>query len=64
MPRLRSAWRSKDNKEGVWTAPVGARAFVGKIGKVTIDLKEMKKAEKAKENKLRAEAAHKKAMSD
>ena len=38
--------------------------FTGKINKVTIDLKEMKKAEKAEENKLRAEAAHKKAMSD
>ncbi len=38
--------------------------FTGKIDKVTIDLKEMKKAEKAEENKLRAEAAHKKALSD
>ena len=38
--------------------------FTGKIDKVTIDLKEMKKAEKAGENKLRAEAAHKKALSD
>jgi hypothetical protein len=38
--------------------------FTGKIDKVTIDLKEMKKAEKAEENKLRAEAARKKALSD
>jgi hypothetical protein len=38
--------------------------FTGKINKVTIDLKEMKSAEKAEENKLRAEAAHKKALSD
>jgi arylsulfatase len=38
--------------------------FTGKISKVTIDLKEMKKAEKAEEDKLRAEAAHKKALSD
>ena len=38
--------------------------FTGKINKVTIDLKEMKKAEKEEENKLRAVAAHKKALSD
>jgi arylsulfatase len=38
--------------------------FTGKINKVTIDLKEMKTAEKAEENKLRAEAAKKKALSD
>jgi len=38
--------------------------FTGKIDKVTIDLKEMKKAEKAEENKLRAEFARKKALSD
>ena len=38
--------------------------FTGKIDKVTIDLKEMKQAEKAEENKRRAEAAHKKVMSD
>ena len=38
--------------------------FTGKIEKVTIDLKEMKTAEKAQENKLRAEAAHRKALSD
>jgi hypothetical protein len=38
--------------------------FTGKINKVTIDLKEMKTAEKAEENKLRAEAAHRKALSD
>ena len=38
--------------------------FTGKITKVTIDLKEMKTAEKAEEKKLRAEAIHKKAMSD
>ena len=31
--------------------------FTGKIDKVTIDLKEIKKAEKTEENKLRAEAA-------
>ena len=38
--------------------------FTGKIDKVTIDLKEMKAADKAEEDKLRAEAAHKKALSD
>ena len=38
--------------------------FTGKIDKVTIDLKEMKTADKAGENKLRAEAAHRKALSD
>jgi hypothetical protein len=38
--------------------------FTGKIDKITIDLKELKKTEKAEENKRRAEAAHKKAMSD
>ncbi len=38
--------------------------FTGKIHKVTIDLKEMKAADRAEEHKLRAEAAHKKALSD
>jgi arylsulfatase len=38
--------------------------FTGKINKVTIDLKEMKTAEKAEEVKLRAEAAQRKAMSN
>jgi arylsulfatase len=38
--------------------------FTGKIDKVTTDLKEMKAAGKAEENKLRAETAHKKALSD
>ncbi len=38
--------------------------FTGKIHKVTIDLKDMKKAENAEETKLRAQAAYKKAMSD
>jgi len=38
--------------------------FTGRIHKVTIDIKEMKQADKAEESKLRAEAAHKKAMSD
>jgi arylsulfatase len=38
--------------------------FTGTIDKITIDLKEMKAADKAEENKLRAEAAHKKALSD
>lgn len=38
--------------------------FTGKIGKVTIDLKEMKAADKAEEDKARLEAAHKKALSD
>jgi arylsulfatase len=38
--------------------------FSGKIDKVTIDLKDMKQAEKAEENNRRAEAAHKKVMSD
>jgi len=38
--------------------------FTGKIGKVTIDLKDMKAAEKAEESKLRAAAAHRRAMAD
>jgi arylsulfatase len=38
--------------------------FTGKITKVTIDLKELKTAEKAEEKNLRVEAAHKKALSD
>ena len=38
--------------------------FTGKINKITIDLKEMKTAEKAQEDKLRAAAAYKKAMAD
>jgi arylsulfatase len=38
--------------------------FTGRIHKVTVEVKEMKKAEKEQENKLRAEATHKKAMSD
>lgn len=38
--------------------------FTGRIDKVTIDLKEMKAADKTEENKLRAETAHKKALSD
>ena len=38
--------------------------FTGQIEKVTIDLKEMKTAEKAQENNLRAQAALNKALSD
>ncbi|GAB4343869.1 MAG: arylsulfatase [Candidatus Abyssubacteria bacterium] len=38
--------------------------FTGKIEKVTIEVEEMKKAEKAKADKAQAVAAHKKAMSD
>ncbi|MRR08410.1 MAG: arylsulfatase, partial [Deltaproteobacteria bacterium] len=38
--------------------------FTGSIAKITVDVKEMGKADKAEENKLRAEAARKKAMSD
>lgn len=38
--------------------------FTGTIKKVTIDLKEMKKADKAEEDRARPVAAHKKAMSD
>ena len=38
--------------------------FTGKIYKVTIDVKEMKKADKVEEDKARTEFAHKKAMSD
>jgi arylsulfatase len=38
--------------------------FTGKIVKVTVDLKEMKAADKAEEEKARAVAAHKKALSD
>jgi arylsulfatase len=38
--------------------------FTGSIAKITIDVKEMGKADKAQENRFRTEAAHKKAMSD
>lgn len=38
--------------------------FTGKINKITIDLKEMKKADQAQEKDLRAEAGLKKALSD
>jgi arylsulfatase len=38
--------------------------FTGKIPKVTIEVKEMKKSDKAEEDALHAEAAHKKALSD
>jgi arylsulfatase len=38
--------------------------FTGKIPKVTIEVKEMKKADKDRENKRREEYAHKKALSD
>jgi arylsulfatase A-like enzyme len=38
--------------------------FTGKIDKVTVDLKEMKKADKAEVDKGRAEAAYKKALAD
>ena len=38
--------------------------FTGKIDKVTIDVKEMGKVDKAAEDKGREEAAHKKALAD
>jgi len=38
--------------------------FAGKIHKVTLEVGEMKKADKAKEKKAQREFAHKKAMSD
>ena len=38
--------------------------FTGKIPKVTVEVQPMKKADKAAENKARAETAHKMAMSD
>ena len=38
--------------------------FTGKIDRITIDVKEIGKAEKAAEDRLRAEAARKKALSD
>ena len=38
--------------------------FTGRIPKVTVEVKEMKKAEKTLESKLRAETTHKKVMSD
>jgi len=38
--------------------------FTGKIDKVTVDVKEMEKADKAEEDKLRADLAGKKAMAD
>ena len=42
----------------------GDNAFTGTIDRITIDLKEMKAADKVEEHKLRAEAAHKKSLSD
>jgi hypothetical protein len=38
--------------------------FTGKIPKVTVEVREMKKADKAKEDKARMEYAHKRALSD
>ena len=38
--------------------------FTGKIHKVTIDLKEMKATDSAEQHRLRAETAHKNALSD
>jgi len=38
--------------------------FTGRIHKITIDVKEMKKADKTDEGKARMKYAHKKAMSD
>lgn len=38
--------------------------FTGRIDKITIDVQEMKAADKAKEDRLRAQAAHEKAQSD
>jgi arylsulfatase len=38
--------------------------FTGKIAKVTVDIAPMKAADKAEEEKARAVAAHKKALSD
>ncbi|MBP1748518.1 MAG: arylsulfatase, partial [Deltaproteobacteria bacterium] len=38
--------------------------FTGKIAKVTVDVKEMGKADKVEENRLRAETARKKTVSD
>lgn len=46
---------------------IGAEAksrFSGRIPKVTVEVKEVKKADKTEEDKVRAEVAHKKAMSD
>jgi arylsulfatase len=41
-----------------------ASKFTGKIHKVTVEVEEMKKADKAEEDKARQELAHKKALSD
>ena len=49
-------------RRGLWDP--GVVKFTGKIVKVTVDLKEMKAADKAEEEKARAVAAHKKALSD
>ncbi len=38
--------------------------FTGRIDKITIDVQEMKAADKAKEDRLRAQAAHEKVQSD
>jgi arylsulfatase len=41
-----------------------ASKFTGKINKVTVEVQEMKKVDKAEEDKARQELAHKKALSD
>jgi hypothetical protein len=38
--------------------------FTGRISKVTVEVKEMKKADKAEGNRLQAEVVHQKAISD
>ena len=42
----------------------GDNAFTGTIHRITIELKDIKATDHAEEHKLRAEAAHKKALSD
>ena len=42
----------------------GNNHFTGKIHKVTIDLKDMKAADRQEEEKVRVDVAHKKALAD
>jgi hypothetical protein len=57
---VRAARGGKQSIQGI----PASYTFTGQIDKVAIDVKEMEKADKAAEDKGRAEAAHKKAMSD
>ena len=59
--RGRRRGRGRGHAAEAYKAPF---KFTGKINKVTIDLKEMRGADKAEADKAHREAAHKKALSD